>query len=196
MTTMTLTAPSTSTTPALAYGWHFVGEEHALPAGTTERIAPPLVVGQRGLHGSRLALDALPCVPRTVDHPQVRWCAFGGEVKEGRVEFVATERRILWTADATATFYAYARWCVAQPGAGAMATRWAAHPEPSRAALGAALCAMGGPQIFFKRDAGCCDEQELEAYARFNARLERLLRYLAPPTYQHAHHRSIERTRP
>jgi len=44
MATMTPAAPSTSTTPALAYGWHFAAEEHALPAGTTERIAPPLVV--------------------------------------------------------------------------------------------------------------------------------------------------------
>jgi len=193
-----LLRPTTFTRPmstVITHGWRFAITMLAAPVGLTEHWDGPLVANMRGLHGSERALDALVYMPLAAARQDihVRWCAFGGQVATGDREWAASERTVVWSADATLALRAFAAWCYedlkrqAWDMTASQAARqvaicriwqteaWAEHENPVYAAVGAALHALGGPASFW---AG--DRATVMARRRYSLHLESLLEKLSP----------------
>jgi len=181
--------------PTVTHGWHFAATTGAAPVGTTERWSGRLIPNKLGLHGSERALDALMYMPIAVGRTDalVRWCAFGGEIATGDREFVASERTVVWAADATLALRDFAAWCyedlkrqawdmtasqAARQGAICSLWKteaWSLDDDPVRAVVGASLTALGGPGKFL---AG--DRATVMARRRYSLHLESLLEKLSP----------------
>src|SRR5690606_39639064 len=104
-------------------GWHFVAADRRLrwplrrgeprpvvQPGMTLRVEGPPVLCEWGLHASRRGLDALQYAPG----PVVCRVRLGGEIVEGDDKAAATERTVLWMADATRTLHEFGLWCAEQ----------------------------------------------------------------------------------
>ncbi len=184
-----------SASPTVTHGWHFAATTGAAPVGTTERWSGRLIPNKLGLHGSERALDALTYMPTAVGRTEalVQWCAFGGELATGDREFVASERTVVWSADATIVLRAFAVWCYedlkrqAWDVTTSQAARqaaicslwktelWSRNVDPVTAVVGASLTALGGPGKFL---AG--DRATVMARRRYSLHLESLLEKLSP----------------
>jgi len=98
--------------------WHFLqenrrmqwGSKAKVEAGKMYRVKPPLVMCKHGLHGSEKPLDALRYAPG----PIVCRVELGGEILHDTDKACATERKVLWMADATRTLHEFAVWCAAR----------------------------------------------------------------------------------
>jgi hypothetical protein len=103
-------------------GWHFLPDDGRLRwglksqevtrgkkvrVGETIRIKGPLVLCERGLHGSERIIDALGYAPGAL----VCCCEYTGDILRGTDKFCATERIVIWMADATNTLHEFACWC-------------------------------------------------------------------------------------
>ena len=94
--------------------WHFIGHDRLMAhtgipvvSGETYRVEGPLVMYEHGLHASERPIDALQYAPG----PVVCRVAMGGEIVTGDDKCVATERQVIWMADATEVLCAFARQC-------------------------------------------------------------------------------------
>lgn len=94
--------------------WHFIAREGVLrdgsPTADVERYSGSLELCESGLHASVRPIDALRYAPGAI----VRRVECSGDVIHGNDKLVCTERRVLWTRDATATLYEFALWCAEQ----------------------------------------------------------------------------------
>jgi hypothetical protein len=96
-------------------GWHFLPEDRRLAhgdgrevkVGETLVVEGPPILCERGLHASKRALDALENAPG----PIVCRVRLGGEIVEDKTKACATERTVLWMADATRALHEFALWC-------------------------------------------------------------------------------------
>lgn len=92
-------------------GWHFVGD--TLRDGSPipddgvwlPKIEGALNLCERGYHGSKHPLDALQYAPGGT----LCRCEYRGEIVHGDDKFCASERRIIWRADATEMLDYFAR---------------------------------------------------------------------------------------
>ncbi len=90
-------------------GWHFLQEDKRLAyndkrpvkPGITLRISGEVVLGGRGFHASKRAWVAL----QYARGPMICWVRLGGKIVEAEDKAVATERTVLWMADATKKHY-------------------------------------------------------------------------------------------
>ena len=96
-------------------GWHFVREDrklrdgqivksgrvYRLPKGQTPELC------ERGYHASERAIDALKYAPG----PVVCRVELRGTIIPDTDKAVATERKVLWVADATTVLHELACWC-------------------------------------------------------------------------------------
>ncbi|MEA4884286.1 MAG: hypothetical protein VB144_11660 [Clostridia bacterium] len=97
--------------------WHFLHDDHRLQfpphtlveTGQTLRVEPPLKMCEHGLHASIRPLDALAFAPGSI----VCRVGLGGEILDGD-RLCASERTVLWMADATRTLHEFACWCAEQ----------------------------------------------------------------------------------
>jgi len=97
------------------YGWHFLPNDRRLANGDGREITPGSVTSvggsielcKRGLHASKKPLDAL----RYASGEVVSRVELRGDILEGDDKACATERRVLWMADATDTLHEFACWC-------------------------------------------------------------------------------------
>ena len=99
--------------------WHFLPDNGYLnhdmagvqaEAGITVTIDGTLDICTRGLHACLKPLDALRYAPGAlVSHVQL-----GGTIIEEGDKHAASERTIMWTADATRTLHEFAIWCAEQ----------------------------------------------------------------------------------
>ena len=120
--------------------WHFLrengrmrwGPEGKVQAGRVYRVKPPLVMCEHGLHGSVKALDALGYAPG----PIVCRVELRGEILRDNDKLCATERKVLWVADATRTLHEFVCWCAER----ALQRERKAGREPAKA-LWAAIAA-------------------------------------------------------
>ena len=95
--------------------WHFVGEDRRLRDGTplrkgrTYRLPAGTVpvMCEVGYHASVRALDALWYAPG----PIVCRVRLGGTILKDTDKLCASERTVLWWADATRTLHEFALWC-------------------------------------------------------------------------------------
>lgn len=95
--------------------WHFIRENRRLrwghhgvvKPGKLLKVAGPPILCERGLHASRRLIDALRYAPG----PVVCRVELSGEILEDSDKLVATERRVIWMADATHTLHSFACWC-------------------------------------------------------------------------------------
>jgi hypothetical protein len=95
--------------------WHWLNEDKRLRCGTKEvvevgktiRYDGKLVLCESGLHASEKAIDALQYAPG----PIICRVSLGGEIVEGTDKVVASERTVLWMADATNTLHEFACRC-------------------------------------------------------------------------------------
>ena len=95
--------------------WHFLPEDKKLRYGkrtlVTEglelRVEPPLVMCKRGLHASKLLMDALVYAPG----PVVCRVEVGGEIIKQDDKLVAEKRKVLWMLDATKILHEFACRC-------------------------------------------------------------------------------------
>ena len=91
--------------------WHFANDDRRLGygdgreiiVGQTLKVAPPIVLCERGLHGSKRALDALNYAPGAC----VCLVTLGGEVLHAQDKSVATERTVIAAADATQLLFQF-----------------------------------------------------------------------------------------
>ena len=98
--------------------WHFIAEDRRLrfgnhelvEEGKTYRTDGEPVLCHRGLHASERALDALDYAPG----PIICRVTLGEMIVHGEDKSAATERTVLWMADATETLGSFARWCALQ----------------------------------------------------------------------------------
>lgn len=98
--------------------WHFLRDDRRLQfpphtlvkPGQTLRVEPPLDMCRRGLHASRGPLDALYYAP----DPIVCRVRLSGEILDGGDKLCASERTVLWMADATKVLHEFACWCAEQ----------------------------------------------------------------------------------
>jgi hypothetical protein len=105
-------------------GWHFLPEDGRLwgnghlpeserakvEAGVTYRIEGEPVLCARGLHAAKRAIDALAYTPDTKGLVVCR-VRLGGTIVEGDDKACASERTVLWMADATRALHEFALWC-------------------------------------------------------------------------------------
>lgn len=105
-------------------GWHFLPEDGRLwgngnlseserakvEAGVTYRIEGEPVLCARGLHAAKRAIDALAYAPDTEGLVVCR-VRLGGTIVEGDNKACASERTVLWMADATRALHEFALWC-------------------------------------------------------------------------------------
>ena len=105
-------------------GWHFLPDDGRLwgggelpesrrtkvEAGATYRVDGAIILCERGLHASRRAIDALRYAPETNGAVVCR-VRLGGTIVEGNDKACASERTVLWMADATRTLHEFAIWC-------------------------------------------------------------------------------------
>jgi hypothetical protein len=95
--------------------WHFLRADGQLRYGDSRipkdreklTIKGPLLLCINGLHASVNPLDALSYAPGFL-LCRVR---LSGQILEGNDKACATERTVLWRADATATVVEFAQWC-------------------------------------------------------------------------------------
>ena len=95
-------------------GWHFLRADGCLnypphtrvEVGRTLTVQLPLKLCEHGLHASRRAIDALGYGPGAI----VCRVRLGGSVFEDGDKAVATERTVIWMADATVILYEFACW--------------------------------------------------------------------------------------
>ena len=147
-------------------GWHFVAADRLLDAHyqeeideETRRVAPGYVYTEvggeikccaRGLHASRLAIDALEYAPG----PIVCRVALWGAVDELSDKLAARHREVLWMADATRALRLYACWCVRETPIGDGRKVWDLLTDPrSRAAVETAERYARGKATSAERDA-------------------------------------------
>ena len=101
-------------------GWWFCekpspGQEPKLPhgdgrivrVGETLKVDPPIECCSRGLHASRRAIDALDNAPGDL----ICRVRLSGELSEQSDKLAASERTVIWMADATRTLHEFAVWC-------------------------------------------------------------------------------------
>lgn len=96
-------------------GWHFLqedrrerfGDRRLIEAGKTYRVDPPIALCEKGLHASARAIDALFYAPG----PIVCRVRLSGQVLRDEDKACATERTVLWLADATDVLHEFAVWC-------------------------------------------------------------------------------------
>ncbi len=95
--------------------WHWLPEDRRLRydsrqlvvAGETIKHDGPVVMCESGLHASERAIDSLQYAPG----PIICRVALGGFVTDGDDKSVASERTVLWMADATNTLHEFACLC-------------------------------------------------------------------------------------
>jgi hypothetical protein len=94
-------------------GWHFLPDDGKLAngdgrqavAGETYTVEPPLKLCNHGLHASKRAIDALKYAPGAL----VCRVHLSGEILEDEPDKAcATQRTVLWMADATRTLHEFA----------------------------------------------------------------------------------------
>jgi len=93
-------------------GWHFLpangcltnGDGRQVVVGETYTVDPPLELCVHGLHASERILDALKFAPG----PIICRVELSGEILHDDDKACATQRRVLWMADATATLHEFA----------------------------------------------------------------------------------------
>lgn len=92
--------------------WHFLPNDGGLRYGSHEKVevgktikvdCEPILCKQ-GLHASRRAIDALKYAPGVL----VCRVTLGGKIVEGDDKLAATERTVVWMADATETLHRFA----------------------------------------------------------------------------------------
>ncbi len=88
---------------------HDMSDVKAVP-GITVWIDDDLDICARGLHACLKPLDALSYAPGVL----VSQVTLGGTIIEEDDKHAATERTILWMADATRTLHEFAIWCAEQ----------------------------------------------------------------------------------
>jgi hypothetical protein len=99
------------------YAWHFVaadgriandthhhGRARIVEAGQTLHMAPPIVLCERGLHGSERLIDALKYAPG----PIVCRTEHSGEIVRGKDKLASSRRRVVWMLDATRVLFTFA----------------------------------------------------------------------------------------
>lgn len=98
----------------MTLAWHFLKERGQLRGGSpaadpagVERFEGELRLCKAGLHASISALDALVFAPGAI----IRRVECLGDVVSEPDKLVCSERRVLWTADATETLHEFACWC-------------------------------------------------------------------------------------
>ena len=99
----------------LVVAWHFVAGDRRLRdgrivrKGTLYRLPEDVepVMCRVGYHACRRPLDALDYAPG----PIACRVELGGRVIEHSDKLVASERRVVWAADATRTLHDFALWC-------------------------------------------------------------------------------------
>lgn len=94
--------------------WHFLQKDRRLRYGSGELVevgktieiqgAP--IMCERGLHASLRAIDALSYAPG----PIVSRVVLGGHIIEGNDKVVATQRTVIWMADATELLFGFSCW--------------------------------------------------------------------------------------
>ena len=95
--------------------WHWLPEDRRLRydsrqlvvAGETIKHDGPVVMCESGLHASERAIDSLRYAPG----PIICRVTLGGTVIDGKDKSVASERNVLWMADATNTLHEFACLC-------------------------------------------------------------------------------------
>jgi hypothetical protein len=95
--------------------WHWLQEDRRLrydskelvEVGKTITHAGPVLMCESGLHASERAIDSLQYAPG----PIICRVALGGTVIDGKDKSVASERTVLWMADATNTLHEFACLC-------------------------------------------------------------------------------------
>jgi hypothetical protein len=122
-------------------GWWFCREERVLPhgdgrpvvAGEILTVPGPVILCKRGLHASERPMDALSYAPG----PILCRVRLSGEIVRGEDKgddkLAATERTVLWMADASATLWAFACDCAER----ALTAERAAGREPAAASWAA-----------------------------------------------------------
>jgi hypothetical protein len=96
--------------------WHFLPangrlryDDGRVPKdGEKITVTGPLLLCTNGLHASVSPLDALNYAPGLT----LCRVKLSGQILEGNDKACATERTILWRADATTVVVEFARWCV------------------------------------------------------------------------------------
>ena len=83
------------------------GSRRRIRKGLKLHVDPPLKMCERGLHASGRPLDALAYAPGSI----VCRVELSGEILHEPDKLCATDRRILWWADATNTLHEFACWC-------------------------------------------------------------------------------------
>ncbi len=188
-----------ATETATMFGWHFLPESRclqhsrskkAITEGSVTKVRRPLELCRHGLHASERAIDSLQFAPG----PIVCRVELSGEILRGSDKACATERRVLWMADATRTLHEFAVWCAR----GALERQRATGHEPdprSWAALDAKLAWLNGEiteqELAAARDAArnaarnaAWDAAWDAARDAQNTELERRLMALAPVAAQ------------
>ena len=94
--------------------WHFLNDKGTLrrgglkvTPGLTLKMRGPLVMCERGFHASIRPIDALQYAPGSM----LCRVELSGEVIEDTDKVIASERTVLWMADATNTLHEFACWC-------------------------------------------------------------------------------------
>ena len=95
--------------------WHWLPEDRRLRydsrqlvvAGETIKHDGPVVMCESGLHASERAIDSLQYAPG----PIICRVTLGGTVIDGKNKSVASERTVIWMADATNTLHEFACLC-------------------------------------------------------------------------------------
>jgi len=95
--------------------WHWLPEDRRLRydsrqlvvAGETIKHDGQVVMCESGLHASEQAIDSLQYAPG----PVICRVTLGGTVIEGKDKSVASERTVIWMADATNTLHEFACLC-------------------------------------------------------------------------------------
>ena len=98
--------------------WHFLRDDRRLQfspctlvePGQTLRVEPPLRMCRHGLHASIRPIDALQYAPGDM----VCRVRLSGVILTDEDKLCASERTVLWMADAARTLRAFACWCAEQ----------------------------------------------------------------------------------
>ena len=98
--------------------WHFISKDRRMrhedsqliEAGKTYKVEGEPALCKHGLHASNRAISALLYAPG----PIICRVELGGIVKHEEVKSVATERTVIWMADATDDLRDFARWSALQ----------------------------------------------------------------------------------
>jgi hypothetical protein len=110
------------------YAWHYLGNDgriatyhscwnglqphsgEKVEAGKVYRVDGKIIPCQNGLHASKRALDGLEYASGCI----ISRVILSGTVVEERDKAAASERTVLWVADATKTLHEFAVWCAEQ----------------------------------------------------------------------------------